>query len=327
MKRVYKGTHPGGCVIGARPIDLHLESFRELGVDLQEFDGEVCRKIQGQTSGVPGGMVRLRYPSVGATENLMMVAVFCRHEVRILNAAREPEIVDLQKYLNACGAMVYGAGTSVITVKGVRMLRKNVNHCVLPDRIETGTYLLAGALSGERVSVGRCCSMDVRSLTSLLQRCGCEMDIWPDEIFVRKSMLHKRFVSPGTVRVEPHPGFPTDLQAPVTTLLTLVQGVTTITESVFEDRFKHVTELKKMGAHIRQEGNRAVVSGVPDLSGAQVNSSDLRCGAALLLAGLAADGHTVVEDPYFIQRGYADVVGKFQAIGADIWENRAGRTP
>lgn len=314
----HEGTHPGGCVIGPRPIDLHLAAFQEWGVAFEEIDGEECKTIRGEMPFLPGTVLSLSYPSVGATENLMMAGTLCQGELRIRNAAREPEIVDLQNYLNACGAMVRGAGSAEIVVRGVRELYRDVRHSVMPDRIEAGTYLLAAGIMGKTVRVSGCRPQDLCSLTSVLMRCGCEIDVGTDGICVEKGLCDKWLRSPGTVIARPHPGFPTDLQAPLTTLLTRIEGVAVVQDEVFEDRFQHVAQLRKMGAHISQDRNRVRIRGVDGIHGELVQSSDLRCGAALILAGLMAEGHTRVRDAHFVERGYANIVNKLQTLGADI---------
>lgn len=309
-------AHPGGCVIGERPIDLHLSVMHFLGAEKPALENNLvsarCR------DGIRGGTVCLRYPSVGATENAIMGSVFAKEEVHIHGCAREPEIVDLQNYLNCCGADIRGAGSAQITVKGVPELKKYVEYTVVPDRIEAGTYLIAGAMSGEDVMVRDLRASHLQALLQFLQKCGCTLQTARNQVRIRGGLRRCRLTAPELVIAKPYPGFPTDLQAPIAALLTLTSGKTLLYDSVFESRYRHMAELCKMGACCSVEDIYCSITGVERLHGTRVVSTDLRAGAALILAGLAACGETVVEDAGYIDRGYMDICGKLTKIGAQI---------
>lgn len=301
---------PGGCAIGSRPIDLHLKAFEALGATIEMGDGYVHAKAP---NGLKGNQVYLDFPSVGATENVIMAASMAEGKTVIENAAEEPEIVDLVTYLNSMGANIRGAGTNIIRIQGVPELKGAV-HTVIPDRIEAGTYLIAAAMAGGDVYVENALSEHLKPVVAKLKEAGVTVEEHIDGI---------RVVSNGTLKAAdiktlPYPGFPTDMQAQFMALTTIAKGTSTVMETVFENRFMHVDELKKMGAQIRIEDRRAIVDGIKRLHGAEVRATDLRAGAALVCAGLAADGETKVTQLSHIDRGYDDLVGKLKRLGADI---------
>ncbi|KRQ87732.1 UDP-N-acetylglucosamine 1-carboxyvinyltransferase 1 [Caloramator mitchellensis] len=300
---------PGGCNIGSRPIDLHLKGFSQLGAEINLGHGYVeasCKRLKG-------AKVYLDFPSVGATENILMAAVLADGETIIENAAEEPEIVDLASYLNKMGAQISGAGTDTIKIQGVKELKGTV-HQVIPDRIEAGTYMVAAAITGGEVIVENVIPEHVRAVTAKLQEIGIHVKEEQNKIKVKGGGI----IKPVDIKTMPYPGFPTDMQAQFMALLSIADGVSIITETVFENRFMHVTELKRMGANIKIDGRSAVIEGVEKLSGAEVKATDLRAGAALVLAGLISEGTTEVSEIYHIDRGYVDMVGKLQKLGADI---------
>ena len=301
---------PGGCAIGSRPIDLHLKAFEALGATIEMGDGYVHAKAP---NGLKGNQVYLDFPSVGATENVIMAASMAEGKTVIENAAEEPEIVDLVTYLNSMGANIRGAGTNIIRIQGVPELKGAV-HTVIPDRIEAGTYLIAAAMAGGDVYVENALSEHLKPVVAKLKEAGVTVEEHIDGI---------RVISDGTLKAAdiktlPYPGFPTDMQAQFMALTTIAEGTSTVMETVFENRFMHVDELKKMGAQIRIEDRRAIVDGIQRLHGAEVRATDLRAGAALVCAGLAADGETKVTQLSHIDRGYDDLVGKLKRLGADI---------
>lgn len=303
---------PGGCQIGARPIDLHLKGFRALGAEVIEKHDKIEVKTEGR---LKGGKIYLDFPSVGATENLMMAAVLAEGETTIENAAKEPEIVDLSNFLSKMGAEIKGAGTSTIYIKGVKEL-KPAEHKIIPDRIEASTYMVAAAMTGGDVLVKNVIASHIRPVIAKLTEMGCEVIEDPDEDAIRVRSTG-RLVSTN-IRTLPYPGFPTDVQAQMMTLMTIAEGESTVEETVFENRFMHVEELRKMMALIVTDGNEARIMGVSTLKGAEVKATDLRAGASMIIAGLVAEGHTDVHDIYHIQRGYHDIVGKLKGLGADI---------
>jgi len=304
-----KVSLPGGCAIGTRPIDLHLKGFSLLGADIVVGHGFVeatAKKLIGNT-------IYLDYPSVGATENIMMAACFADGVSVIQNAAEEPEIVDLACFINCMGGRVDGAGTDTIVVHG-RTTFRAPHYRVIPDRIEAGTYMMAAAITGGELLVENVIPEHVVSLTAKLREVGVQIEVLGDSVRVRGS----GHIAPVDVKTLPYPGFPTDMQPQMMALLCKGEGTSMITETVFENRFMHVPELRRMGAQIRTEGRNAIVKGVPKLSGAPVAASDLRAGAALILAGLSAQGVTEISGVSHIERGYGDIVGKLQGVGADI---------
>ena len=304
---------PGGCAIGARPIDLHLKGLEVLGASIQIRDDEVVAEVPGGR--LKGDRIFLRVPSVGATENLMMAASLAEGVTVIENAAEEPEIVDLANFLNAMGADVRGAGTGVIRITGVEHLH-GANHTIIPDRIEAGSYLLAGAITGSTVRVTNCIADHLRPVLDKIVESGATIEV--DEVANTVTVHGAEHIHPVDVKTLPYPGFPTDMQSQFMAYMTVADGTCQFTETIFENRFMHVDELRKMGANIQAEGRNAFITGVPKLHGAAVRATDLRAGAALIIAGLAAEGETTVSDLYHLDRGYEDLIGKFQNLGADI---------
>lgn len=301
---------PGGCAIGSRPIDLHLKAFEALGATIEMGDGYVHAKAP---NGLKGNQVYLDFPSVGATENVIMAASMAEGKTVIENAAEEPEIVDLVTYLNSMGANIRGAGTNIIRIQGVPELKGAV-HTVIPDRIEAGTYLIAAAMAGGDVYVENALSEHLKPVVAKLKEAGVTVEEHIDGIRVISDGILKA----ADIKTLPYPGFPTDMQAQFMALTTIAEGTSTVMETVFENRFMHVDELKKMGAQIRIEDRRAIVDGIQRLHGAEVRATDLRAGAALVCAGLAAEGETKVTQLSHIDRGYDDLVGKLKRLGADI---------
>ena len=301
---------PGGCQIGSRGLDMHISSLEALGVQFEIDHGYINATTP---NGLVGAEVILDFQSVGATENLLMGSVCARGTTIIHNAACEPEIVDLAEFLNSMGAEVEGAGTPNITVHGVRELHPTV-HKTVGDRIEAGTYLVAGAVTGGPLTVKGVNTDHLGLALKKLHEMGADLVITDDSITVERSSD----LRPTDIQTLPHPGFPTDLQAQFMVLASLARGGSIITENVFENRFMFAAELARMGADIRIDGHHALVNGVSHLSGAPVNSTDLRAGAALVIAGLVADGTTHVDSIYHIDRGYEDYVGKLRSLGADI---------
>lgn len=301
---------PGGCAIGTRPIDQHLKGFEAMGADINLGQGYIEARTHGR---LKGAKIYLDVASVGATENIMMAAALAEGTTVIENAAKEPEIVDLANYLNAMGAKVRGAGTGLIRIEGVEKLH-GVEYAVIPDRIEAGTYMIAAAITGGDVYVEGAIVDHLKPVISKMQEMGVE--IRADENGVHVSAPHKlRAVD---VKTLPYPGFPTDMQAPMMALLLVSEGTSIVTETVFENRFMHVAELKNMGAEIKVEGRSAIITGGARLTGAKVCATDLRAGAALILAGLAAEGETVISGVHHIDRGYVKIAEKLQALGAEI---------
>lgn len=300
---------PGGCAIGTRPVDLHLKGLEALGARTSFEHGEVLVTAHD----LRGDQVYLDFPSVGATENLMMTATLASGTTVIENAAEEPEVVDLANFLNALGARIRGAGTKVIRIDGVSQLG-GTEYTVIPDRIEAATFLVAAAITGGDVTVENALPEHLKSVTAKLRETGAQVTQVNGGLRVRAAGRP----SPLDLKTLPYPGFPTDMQPQMMALLTLAQGTSIITETVFEDRFRHTDELRRMGAHIRLEGRSAIVKGVPALTGAKVTATDLRAGAALVLAGLAAQGRTEVVGTEHLDRGYWGFVGKLRALGACV---------
>lgn len=300
---------PGGCNIGSRPMDLHLKAFEKMGVQIVECHGF----IHAKAAKLKGAEIHLDFPSVGATENIMMAATLADGTTVIRNAAREPEVSDLQNFLTAMGAKIRGAGTDTITIYGVNRLH-SVEYKVIPDRIEAGTYLVAAAITQGDIEVREVIPEHLDPVISKLQEMGVSVQVGDSAIRIK----HNGHIKPVDVKTLPYPGFPTDMQAQMMALLSTISGTSIIIETIFENRFKHVAELRRMGANIKIDGRVAVINGVDKLSGAAVEASDLRAGAALVLAGLCAQGETVVENGQYIQRGYDDIDKKLRKIGADI---------
>ncbi len=307
-----KVSFPGGCAIGPRPIDLHIKGLEQLGAQIEIKEGYIHARADRlaaadmDLSGVHG-------PSVGATANVMMAATLAEGTTVIRSAAREPHISDLANFLNAMGAEIEGIGTSVLKIHGVKQLR-GTEYSIVPDDIEAGTFMVAGAITGGDVFVKDAVQENLEAVSAKLSDAGVQLD-WKDD-GVR--VTTPRQLSAIELNTEPFPGFPTDMQAQMTGLLSLVPGTSIITEAVHTDRFMHVAELNRMGADILVRGHRATVRGVPKLSGAPIMASDLRAGAVLVLAGMAAEGETVVSRVYHIDRGYERIEEKLTAIGANI---------
>ncbi|GAB6273160.1 MAG: UDP-N-acetylglucosamine 1-carboxyvinyltransferase [Peptococcaceae bacterium] len=304
-----KISYPGGCNIGSRPMDLHLKGLKALGADINERYGYINVKA----GNLKGTEIHLDVPSVGATENIMMAAVMTKGITVIRNAAREPEIVDLQNFLNYLGAKIRGAGTSVIKVEGVTTLH-NAEHAVIPDRIEAGTYLIGAAITGGDVTVTNVIPEHLESLLAKLKEIGVKAEVKDEAINISSTGCFKAT----NIKTMPYPGFHTDLQPQMMALLTLAQGTSVVTETIFENRYQHVSELRRLGAEITVEGQTAIIRGVKKLSGASVEATDLRAGAALLLVALAAENNTVIEGVEHIDRGYEQMEDKYNALGANI---------
>ena len=305
-----KVAYPGGCDIGARPIDLHLKGLRMLNMKIDEKYGT----IECDARDLKGDVVHLDYPSVGATENIMMAGVLARGTTKIFNAAKEPEIVDLQNFINAMGGKIYGAGSSTITIIGVERLH-SAEYTPIPDRIVAGTYLLAGAACGCDLTIKNVYYEHIYSLITKFKNSVCKIDLFNDKIRV---VSEGRLQTFGSVETLPYPGFPTDLQAQTLVLQSISKGTCLITENLFETRFKHVPELIKMGANITLRDRMAIVTGVENLYGAEINCYDLRGGAALTIAGLVAKGKTTLNDVKHIDRGYENLENALLKLGADI---------
>lgn len=300
---------PGGCDIGLRPIDMHLSALSDLGVIISDINGE----ISCISNRIVGRDICLDFPSVGATENIILASVFAKGKTQIYNPAKEPEIVDLMNFLNSMGAKIYGAGTSTILIEGVKSLH-GTEYTPIPDRIECGTYLLATAITGGQVEINNCSAKNISLLIHKLCNNTCKITINNDIIYIKSGSMRKSF----SFTTGPYPMFPTDLQAQTMSLLTVCDGVSVVSENVFEMRFRHIPELIKMGANIIVKGKNAIINGVERLNGATVEASDLRGGAALVLAGLNAEGKTVVKNVSHIERGYCQMDKKLSSLGADI---------
>jgi UDP-N-acetylglucosamine 1-carboxyvinyltransferase len=300
---------PGGCAIGDRPINLHLQALSKMGAQIAVEHGYV----EARAARLRGAEISFETVSVTGTENVMMAAARAEGETVIHNAASEPEIADLAALLAGMGAQIEGAGTSTIRIQGVDRLG-GARHAVIPDRIETGTYIAACAIAGGEVEIQRCVPAHLRAVIEKLRAAGVRIEEGPDNLRVRAP----RRLEPSDVRTLPHPGFPTDMQAQYMALMTQASGTTTVTETIFENRFMHVAELERMGADIRVDGRTAVIKGPAPLSGARVMATDLRASACLVLAGLAARGETVVDRVYHLDRGYYRIDEKLRGLGADI---------
>ncbi|MDD4582985.1 MAG: UDP-N-acetylglucosamine 1-carboxyvinyltransferase [Eubacteriales bacterium] len=301
---------PGGCAIGARPIDLHLKGFQTLGAEIKQGHGYV----EAKADQLVGGKVYLDFPSVGATENIMMASALAKGMTIIENAAEEPEIVDLANFMNKMGAKVKGAGTDIIRIEGVAKLH-GVKHTVIPDRIETGTFMIAAAITRGNVLIRNVVPDHVRPIIAKLMECGVDIEDNDEGIRVRSDL--KNLISTD-IKTMPYPGFPTDMQPQFMAFLTTVKGPSVVVETVFENRFMHVGELNRMGADIKIEGRSAVIQGERPLQGAQVICTDLRAGAAMVLAGLMAEGATEISEIYHLERGYTSFVKKLKDLGAKI---------
>jgi len=303
-------SYPGGCEIGTRPIDLHVKGLRELGAKISEVGGYLLCEAEN----LIGTEINLDFPSVGATENIMLAAVGAEGTTIIRNAAREPEVVDLQSFLNAIGCRINGAGTNIIRIYGVKKF-KPAEYSILPDRIVAGTYLAMTAATYGNIEIKDVIPEHFSALLFKLKEAGCKLKIGKSKIELESP---KKLLAVDTIKTLPYPAFPTDLQAPMLSLMTIASGTSVIVENIFENRFKHVNELIKMGAKITIEGRTAIVKGVNKLQGANVEAKDLRGGAALILAGLAAEGDTIIEGIHHVERGYEAIHEKLSMIGAKI---------
>ncbi|HCV1297808.1 TPA: UDP-N-acetylglucosamine 1-carboxyvinyltransferase [Staphylococcus aureus] len=301
---------PGGCAIGSRPIEQHIKGFEALGAEIHLENGNIYANAK---DGLKGTSIHLDFPSVGATQNIIMAASLAKGKTLIENAAKEPEIVDLANYINEMGGRITGAGTDTITINGVESLH-GVEHAIIPDRIEAGTLLIAGAITRGDIFVRGAIKEHMASLVYKLEEMGVELDYQEDGIRVRA----EGDLQPVDIKTLPHPGFPTDMQSQMMALLLTANGHKVVTETVFENRFMHVAEFKRMNANINIEGRSAKLEGKSQLQGAQVKATDLRAAAALILAGLVADGKTSVTELNHLDRGYVDLHGKLKQLGADI---------
>lgn len=302
---------PGGCNIGSRPIDLHLKGFKLLGADIIMGHGFVEVKAKK----IIGSRIYLDFPSVGATENIMMASVFAEGTTIIENAAEEPEIWDLARFLNKMGAKIKGAGLGKITIDGVKSL-KGTTYTPIYDRIEAGTFMIAAAITNSKIKINGANEEHLRPVIEKLKECGVIFSDYKNDSVVVDGRGPKK---PLDIKTLPYPGFPTDMQAQIMGLLSIVEGVSVITETVFENRFMHVAELNRMGANIKIDGRIAIIEGVPKFTGCQVKATDLRAGAAMILSGLAAEGETEIGDIFHIDRGYVNIEEKFRNIGAEIY--------
>ncbi len=301
---------PGGCAIGSRPIDLHIKGFKALGATVDIGYGLISARAEQ----LVGTHIYLDKVSVGATINILMAAALAEGKTTIENAAKEPHVVDVANFLNSMGANIRGAGTDVIRVQGVESLHGTV-YSVIPDQIEAGTFMCAAAATHGDVLVKNVIPKHLEATTAKLLEAGCEIIEYDDAVRVCAKNIE---LSPTQVTTLPYPGFPTDMQPQMAVVLALASGTSTVTESIFENRFKYVDELARMGANMKVESNIAIITGVENFTGARVSAPDLRAGAALVIAGLAADGVTAVDDIHFIQRGYEDFEEKLRGIGASI---------
>lgn len=305
-----KISMPGGCAIGTRPIDLHLKGFEALGAEIEIGHGFISATAP---NGLKGTSIYLDFPSVGATENIIMAACMAEGQTILENAAQEPEIIDLANFLNIMGAKIRGAGTNVIKITGVPKLIGN-NYTIIPDRIEAGTYMVAVAMTGGDIYIENAISEHLKPVIAKLNEAGVKIEEDIDGIRVSCNKRPKAI----DIKTLPYPGFPTDMQAQFMAMLTIADGTGLVTETVFENRFMHVDELKRMGACIKVDGRTSIVEGVPSLNGCQVKATDLRAGAAMVLAGLVANGETEVSYIHHIDRGYDNLVEKLCGLGADI---------
>ena len=300
----------GGCDIGSRPIDLHLKGFEKLGINIKDEYGEIIC----ETTEIKGTQINLDFPSVGATENIILASCLGTGTTIINNAAKEPEIEDMIKYLNKMGAKINGAGTDKIEINGVKKLSE-VSYSIMPDRIETGTYLIAGAITGSNLVVTNTNSLHIVPILNKLEEANCRIEIEKDRIFIKSPKRVKSV----DIKTLPYPGFPTDMQSVFGALLSTAKGTSIITENIFESRYKYVQELIRMGAKIKVEGRTAIIKGVKKIQGTNVVATDLRGGAALVLEGLAARGITQIENIHYILRGYERIDEKLRNVGAKIY--------
>lgn len=306
-----KMPHPGGCQIGSRPVNFHINGLRALGATITENGSHT---YTAQTIGLAGARIYLDMPSAGATQQLMTAAVYASGVTTLENAAMEPEVVNLANFLNAAGARIEGAGTSTIYIQGTRELKRQVEYTVIPDRLEAGTFALAAAITRGEITLQRVIPEHLHALLAKLREAGIQVQETESTLTVRAMERP----NPLDIRTMPYPGFPTDLQQPICALLTLANGASKVLETIYENRTQHVPELQKMGADIVAEGRTILIRGVERLKGARVRATDLRGGAALVLAALAAHGETTIDEIGHIDRGYENLTGKLQAVGAQI---------
>lgn len=305
---------PDGCAIGSRPIDLHLKGFQALGAKIEQGSGYVEAKAER----LKGTTIYLDFPSVGATENIMMAATLAEGQTIIENAAEEPEIVDLANFLNKMGADIMGAGTDTIRINGVESM-KGARHRVIPDRIEAGTYMVGAAMTGGDILIENVVGFHLHPLIAKLREAGVTIQEVKDETL---RVIGPKEIQQIDIKTMPYPGFPTDMQAQMMAMLSIANGTSVVIETVFENRFMHVDELRKMGANIRIDRRTAIIEGREFLTGAQVNATDLRAGAALIIAGLVAKGKTTIHNVYHIDRGYDQVENKLKNLGAIIYREK-----
>ena len=303
-------SYPGGCEIGSRPIDLHLKGFEKLGINIKEEYGEIICEADK----IVGTQIHLDFPSVGATENIILASCLAEGVTVLTNAAKEPEIEDLVKFLNKAGAKIKGAGTDRVEIIGVKKLTE-VSYNIMPDRIEAGTYLVAGAITGGNLKVTNLNSNHIEPILNKLEEAGCVLKIEKNAVEIKAPKRIKAV----DIKTMPYPGFPTDMQSIFGALLTTAKGTSIITENIFESRYKYVQELNRMGAKINVEGRTAVIKGTKRIQGASVVASDLRGGAALVLEALVAKGVTQVDNVHYILRGYENIVDKLKNLGAKIY--------
>lgn len=306
-----KISFPGGCELGPRPIDMHLSALRQLGVKIDEDHGTLDCKTDGR---LVGAHIVLAFPSVGATENILLAAATAIGVTEIVNAAREPEITDLVEFLNSCGADIAGAGNSVIVINGVKELH-GCEYRVMPDRIVATTYMTAAAITGGELTLHDCNIENLKPVIPTFTEAGCVIKTYDNELYIKRSGTLKPCKY---IRTMPYPGFPTDAQAPVMAMTTVADGTSIFIENIFESRYKHASELARFGAKIKVEGKVAIVDGVKKIFGASVEAADLRGGAALVVAALAADGKSTIKSLKHIDRGYDHIEEKFKSVGAEI---------
>ena len=307
-----KVSLPGGCAIGTRPVDMHIKGLEEMGATITLDEGYI--NANAPANGLQGAKIIFSKVSVGATENLMMAATLANGETMLVNAAKEPEIIDIGECLIKMGAKISGLGTETIRIEGVKTL-KGTTHAVVPDRIEAGTYIIAAGMTGGTLRLQNARIEHLSAALGLLSQSGIEVEQDGRDIIIHREIGQLQCID---VMTEPYPGFPTDLQAQFMAMLTLGNGAGMVTETIFENRFMHVPELSRMGADITVQGNSAIVRGVKHLRGAEVMATDLRASVALVLAGLVAEGETTINRIYHLERGYEDIVGKLSNVGANI---------
>ena len=303
-------SYPGGCEIGSRPIDLHLKGFEKLGINIKEEYGEIICDSEK----IKGTQIHLDFPSVGATENIILAACLAEGTTILTNAAKEPEIEDLVKFLNKAGAKIKGAGTDRIEIAGVKKLTE-ISYDIMPDRIEAGTYLVAGAITGGNVRITNANPMHIEPILNKLEEANCILEIGKDYVQIKAP----RRIKSVDIKTMPYPGFPTDMQSIFGALLSTAKGTSIITENIFENRYKYVQELNRMGARINVEGRTAIIKGTKRIQGANVVASDLRGGVALIIEALAAKGVTQVDNVHYILRGYDNIEEKLKKLGAKIF--------